>query len=387
MEPKKKPRKPKKLTKKLVDSLRTRELKGIRLYDSELPGFFVTCFPSGRRSFGVRYNIGTSRRWITLGPFGPLTVETAREAARQVLSEATLGGDPALDRKRKREEVMPTFEKWAADYLAECQRTRKRPDAIAWNLKWAVAAWRNRRLDTIDPEDVSLLFLSFRKTPIGANRFLATVKACFNDAVKKKLLRESPAAGIEGNRENPPRFRVLSDEELGQLWSAIEAEEDPHVRGAFRLLLETGARLSEVLGAKWENVDLEAPRWRLPDPKSGTSQMIVLADSTAEWLGKLPRVEDCPFVFPGIDPEKHRHDLKKPWERIRKAANLGDATIHDIRRTFGKLVAREAGLHMASAVLRHSDVRITASTYAPMAEAEMRVAVSKVLPFLRRTVA
>lgn len=379
-----KSRKPRKLTKKLVESLRTDEIKGIRLYDSELPGFLVTAFPSGRRTFSVRYNIGTSRRWVTLGPFGPLTVEAAREAARQVLSEATLGGDPALDRKRKREEIMPTFERWAADYLLEAQRTRKRPDAIAWNLKRAVAAWRNRRLDTIDPEDVSLLFLAMRKTPIGANRLLATVKACFNAAVRKKLLRENPAAGIEANRENPPRSRVLSDEELGRLWKAIEAEPDPHVKGAFRLLLETGARLGEVLGAKWEDVDLESCRWRLPDPKAGTSQTIVLAESTAEWLGKLPREEDSPFLFPGIDLVKHRADLKKPWERIRRTAELGNATLHDLRRTFGKLVAREAGLHMASALLRHSDPRITAAIYAPMAEAEMRSAVSKVLPFMRR---
>lgn len=379
-----KARKPRKLTKKLVESLRTDEIKGIRLYDSELPGFLVTVFPSGRRTFSVRYNAGTSRRWVTLGPFGPLTVEAAREAARQVLSEATLGGDPALDRKRKREEIMPSFEKWAADYLLEAQRTRKRPDAIAWNLKRAVAAWRTRRLDTIDPEDVSLLFLAMRKTPIGANRLLATVKACFNAAVKKKLLRENPAAGIEANRENPPRSRVLSDDELGRLWKAIEAESDPHVKGAFRLLLETGARLGEVLGARWEDVDLESCRWRLPDPKAGTSQTIVLAESTAEWLGKLPREEGSPFLFPGIDPEKHRADLKKPWERVRRTAELGDATLHDIRRTFGKLVAREAGLHMASALLRHSDVRITASTYAPMAEGEMRAAVSRVLPFMRK---
>jgi integrase len=384
METEKGTRKPRKLTKKLVESLRTRDLKGIRVYDAELPGFHVTTFPSGRRTFGVRYQAGTSRRWVTIGPFGPLTVEQAREAARQILSEATLGGDPALDRKRKREEVIPTFEQWAADYLSEAQRTRKRPDAIAWNLKRAVAAWRNRRLDTIDAEDVSLLFLAARKTPIGANRLLATIRACFQAAVKKKLIRENPAAGIEPNRENPPRARVLSDEELGRLWTAIEAEPDPHVRGAFRLLLETGARLGEVLGARWEDVDLEASRWRLPDPKAGTAQTIVLAESTAEWLGKLPREEDCPFLFPGIDPEKHRADLKKPWERVRKAAGLGDATLHDIRRTFGKLVAREAGLHMASALLRHSDPRITAAVYAPMAEAEMRSAVSKVLPFLRR---
>ncbi len=379
-----KTRKPRKLTKKLVESLRTEEIKGIRLYDSELPGFLVTVFPSGRRTFSVRYNAGTSRRWVTLGPFGPLTVEAAREAARQVLSEATLGGDPALDRKRKREEVIPTFEGWAADYLTECQRTRKRPDAIAYHLKRAVAAWRARRLDTIEPEDVSLLFLSMRKTPINANRFLATIKACFQAATKKKLIRENPAAGIEGNRENPPRFRVLSEDELRRLCDAIEREDDPHVKGAFRLLLETGARLGEVLGARWEDVDLDALRWRLPNPKAGVPQLVILAEITGEWIAKLPRVEGCPFLFPGIDPEKHRCDLKKPWERIRKAAELGDATIHDLRRTFGKLVASASGLHMASALLRHSDVRITASTYAPMAEGEMRAAVSRVLPFMRK---
>lgn len=373
-----------KLTKRLVESLRTVDPKGKKLYDSETPGFFVAYFPTGRKSFGVRYDVPGGRRWMTFSSFGVMTVEKAREAAKKLLSHAALGGDPALERKRRREDLAPTFEKWAETYLEEVGRTRKRPDAIAFHVKRATALWKSRRLDTITAQDVSAAFLSMKKTPTTANRWLATIAACFAAAVKKKVIPSNPALGIEPNRENPPRSRVLSDDELRAVWTAIEAEDDVYVRGAFRLLLETGTRLSEALGAKWEDVDLEALRWRLPDPKSGTPQTVVLAESTAEWLKELPRVKGSPFVFPGLEPDRPRYDLKKPWERIRKAAKLGDATIHDIRRTFGKLVARTAGLHMASALLRHSNPLITARVYAPHAEGEMREAVSKVLPFLRR---
>jgi len=49
-------------------------------------------------------------------------------------------------------------------------------------------------------------------------------------------------------------------------------------------------------------------------------------------------------------------------------------TIHDVRRTFGLHVTRTAGLHVASKLLRHSDIRVTQKVYAPLDLAELREA-------------
>ncbi|HQR44587.1 MAG TPA: hypothetical protein PK598_01065 [Thermoanaerobaculia bacterium] len=63
---------------------------------------------------------------------------------------------------------------------------------------------------------------------------------------------------------------------------------------------------------------------------------------------------------------------------------LADVHIHDLRRTFGLHVAKAAGLHVASKLLRHGDVRITERVYAPLGIETLRAAVEKrseVLPF------
>lgn len=65
------------------------------------------------------------------------------------------------------------------------------------------------------------------------------------------------------------------------------------------------------------------------------------------------------WVIPGRDPNGHRADLKRPWQKIREATGLLDVTIHDVRRTFGLYVTRTAGLQVASKLLRHSDIRVT----------------------------
>ena len=85
---------------------------------------------------------------------------------------------------------------------------------------------------------------------------------------------KNPAMGIRNFREAPPRARVLSDAEFARVVEAFEAIPDPHVRAAFVLLLDTGARKSEALCARWEDFDLEAGIWRIPSPKAGRPQVV-----------------------------------------------------------------------------------------------------------------
>ncbi|MBM4369650.1 MAG: site-specific integrase, partial [Deltaproteobacteria bacterium] len=171
-------------------------------------------------------------------------------------------------------------------------------------------------------------------------------------------------------REGPPRDRVLSADELPRVLAAFDALPDPHVRAAFVLLMDTGARKSEALRARWCDFDLDGGTWRIPSPKAGRPQVIPLAPHTVAFLRTVPRVG--PWFCPGRDPTEPREDLKGPWARIREAADLDGVTIHDLRRTFGLAVARAAGLHVASKLLRHSDIRITERVYAPLGLDDLR---------------
>lgn len=398
----------KKLTKRLIDAIEPGEAGGTWHGDSELPGLYLRSYPTGAKVFIVRFLAGRQRRYVVVGRYGPLTVDMARKRAKEILGTVALGGNPAEEKERARK--MPTFGEWVDTYLSRVRLENKDPRSYEKFLgarspkgKDLRARWGNRLLDSITPEDVSAFRDNLRKVsrkrkerradatgdadakpkeaapkgppPTTANRWMGAVRACFSAAVRAGHVRSNPAKGHTPLREAPPRARVLTTDEMERFLRALENEEDPHVKAAFRLLVETGARLTEVLRARWEDLDLESALWRIPSPKSGYPQTVPLGARTVAMLERLPKVG--PYVTAGRDPKRPRADLKKPWERLRTTAVLGDVRIHDIRRSFGLEVAKAAGLHVASKLLRHSSIKVTEAAYAPLGIDDLRAAVEK----------
>ena len=386
------------ITKETLPRLKTDDPRGRRFYDSSVRGLGIKVLPNGTKTFELRYGGRKHRRRLTLGRFGDLTLDQARELAKDVLAQArraALGQamDPAEVRRRQKE--MPTFSAWTTEYVKRIRGRLKSAKSIAWNLDRAVDAWGPRALDAVGRADVEALFQKIGKTgPTGANRWLAYTRSLFAEAVREGILSSNPAAGIGKMIEKPPRNRVLTDDEMKAFLGAVAQEEDVHARAGLYLLIETGARLSEVLRAKWEDLDLDSATWRIPSPKAGHPQAVPLSRSIVAKLKRLPRLGE--YVVAGRDRRTQRFDLKGPWERALALAReagkksragagfLENVTVHDLRRTFGYHVAKSAGLHVASKLLRHGDVRITEKVYAPLGIEELREAVeghSEVLPF------
>ena len=365
-----------KITKREVDRMATPAPGGrTTLRDSVLQGFAAVKFPTGRVSFVLEYGGRKNRRRFALGQYGPLTVEKARGEARRLLGTVAGGQDPKAERDDRRK--VPTFSEWLKPHLEDVDRRKKSSGDDHRFLKWAEKRWGKKPLSKITTDDVARAFEERRSKhgQISANRFLASVRACLQAAWRVEKVGENVAARVRLLPENQPRERVLSDEELGKVLTELDKLKDPHVRLAFEMLLSTGARKSEVLHARWEDVDLEAGTWRIPSPKAGHPQTVPLPRSTVAMLKNTPEVG--PWLIPGRWPEKHREDIRNPWKDIREAAGCEDVTIHDLRRTYGLHVARTAGLHVASKLLRHSTVRITERVYAPLGLDELRKATEK----------
>jgi integrase len=378
-----------KLTKKAIDALpQATNRKGEKHYDLALNCFGVLVYPSGTKSFFIEYGTRGHRKIMTLGKYGHLTLEQARNLAKKKLAGVIDGEDPLEDRRDKRK--MPTFGEWVDSYLEEVVARKKRPKEDQRYLGQAKQEWGSRPLDSITTDDVKKIFQGIAqkgKKPT-ANRWLASVRACLQEAWRTDKIPSNPAMKVRPMPENPPRDRVLSDEEFAKLLDAINDEEillDLYARAAFRLLVETGARLSEVLRARWEDVDLDGMIWRLPSTKAGKPQVVPLLPGTVSMLANLDRVG--PYVIPGKDPENPRFDLKRPWAKLQKTVGIEDASIHDLRRTFGLQIAKTAGLHAASKLLRHSDIRVTEQVYAPLGLDDLRDALEKrekVVPMRRK---
>jgi integrase len=182
------------------------------------------------------------------------------------------------------------------------------------------------------------------------------------------------------------RQRFLTETELARVGEVLsEAEkdgsEDPYALAAIRLLIFTGCRRDEILGARWAWVDIERGILNLPDSKTG-AKPVLLSPAAIEVLTNLEQVEGNPFIIVGARAGQRWVNLRKVWVRIRERAGLKpeiltngkvqQVRLHDLRHSFASLLADGgASLTMIGKLLGHSNPQTTAR-YAHLTDDPLR---------------
>ena len=123
-----------------------------------------------------------------------------------------------------------------------------------------------------------------------------------------------------------------------------------------KLLILTGVRKSEIRKARWEHVHLEQGILTVPVSKSGKARHIPLSDEAVEVFLSIPKVEGCPWVFPGHAPGKPLSDIFLFWNKLRRLLEQAEGIsrspqfLHKIiingrrKSLFSRRIARNAGL-------------------------------------------
>jgi integrase len=356
-----------KLTKRLVDAT-TPTGKDFVLWDDEMSCFGLRVKPSGAKSYIIQYrNIHGRSRKITIGTHGILTPDEARSQARLLLAEVERGGDPAEDKHTARQ--APTFAEVAERYMDEHAIVKKKPRSIKEDKrlleKVILPVLGPRKLGDITRANIANFHHSLREAPYQANRALSLLSKIFNLAEKWGLRGDgtNPCRHVEKYKEEK-KERYLTPGELSRLGvtlSDAEAarEELPQAIAAIRLLVLTGARLSEILTLQWAHVDLDRRELALPDSKTG-KKTIQLGEPAAEVLMNMPRYVGSPYVIAGQKAGQHLVGLPKIWGRIRGKAGLSDVRIHDLRHSFASSAA-QAGMSLPfiGALLGHRELATT----------------------------
>ena len=373
-----------KITKRMVDQI---EADGAdRFYwDSDLPGFGVRVRGSGRKYYVVQYRADGRVRRITLGRHGAIPTETARRRAMAAISEAKGGGDPAAARDERRKAV--TMKQLGKRFLEEYVPNHCKPSTAyeyGRSVKFFIDPRIGRRkVRDIKRSDIAELHHELRETPYQANRTLGVLSKIFSQAEVWGLRPDgsNPCLHVKRYKEEK-RERFLNAEEfsrLGQVLDEIlhDGSETRSAVVAFRLLMLTGCRLSEIQKLRWEHVDLDAGELRLPDTKTG-GRAVPLAPSAVRLLQSLPRDDDNPWVIAGKKPGSHLTDLQHPWRRIRARAELDDVRIHDLRHSFAsRALALGEGLPMIGKLLGHTQVQTTAR-YAHLARDTVKASAARI---------
>jgi integrase len=378
------------------------------VWDDKLKGFGVIVYPTtGLKTYVAQYRKDGRSHRVIIGKHGRLTPDEARREAKALLGDVEKGANPALERRTKRE--APTLNNVAEGFLAYAYAKKKSGTARGYDnaLRLHILPqFGTKRLTKITHADVESLHASMSDRRPQANRTLAVLSAVWTWAAKQKHVdaASNPAKSVEKYRESA-RERYLINAELLRLSEALSAAEttglpysvdesnpkakhapkpdnrlrkfDRHSIAAIRLLMLTGARLREILDAKWEHVDLERGMIFLADSKTGRKP-IYLSAAAAAILSALPRVDGNPYVIPGEKKGQPRADLKRPWDAICQATGLDGVRLHDLRHSFASVGAGASlGLPIIGKLLGHSQPSTT-QRYAHLDADPMRRAVETI---------
>ncbi|MEY4671198.1 MAG: hypothetical protein RLZZ415_1077 [Pseudomonadota bacterium] len=384
------------LTKGVVDSCNAAD-KRYDVWDSKLPGFGLRVGTSGAKTYVVRYRANgggrsAPRRYVTVGRHGTLTVEQARKKAQQILAEATVGEDPAMQRNARREELkmaalIDLYEKEGCfiqrgKRQGEPMKDRTKTYTIARLRHHVVPLLGTKRVSEVNVTEIERFFRevatgkSASDTKIGhrkrivvrggdgaARKVFRDLSAVFSFAVRRQIVETNPCEKAVVRKTDNRRERFLSIDEIKRLGTALDELEAEGMNlkalQITRLWVLTGCRRQEIAELKWNEIDFERGLLVLADSKTGRS-VRPLAAAAVKLLQTIERDEDSDFVFPADSGESFFQGTKKVWPKIIAKAGLEGVTPHTLRHTVGAIATSSGeALALTGAILGHANMRST----------------------------
>lgn len=403
-----------KLTKKVVDAAAPRDEKYF-VWCSELAGFGVRVFPSGRRVYYADYRtkIGTRRR-MSLGAHGKITVDEARKLAITTLGDVIRGEDPAEERTSRRKSI--TVAELCDRYLEAADKGLIMGKRGAAKKASTLYVDRGRIERHIKPLLGKRLVIELTQPDV--QRFVRDVQAgktadviktgsrgkavveggagtaartvgllggILSFAISEGIITANPAAGVKKPADRK-RKRRLSADEFAALGKALRVVEDSQeerwqaVTGV-RLLALTGCRLGEIVKLRWSEVDRAESCLRLADSKEGAS-VRPIGRAVVALLNNLRPVAGSPFVLPAARGSGVFASLDDALERIAARAGLPDVTAHTLRHSFAS-AAGDLGYSDSTigALLGHAGSTVT-SRYVHHLDAVLIAAADRVAAWI-----
>lgn len=333
-------------------------------YDTECPGLCLEVRPK-KRSFHLRYR-NQRGKWVQrlIADANTVKLNEMREYANRLKGQIALGDDP-FEKREALKEVLK-FKQFVDDYYMPYAKSYKR----SWStdeclLRNHVLPFIGRLyMDEVTRGHITSLLSKHRKThkPASTNRVLVLIRFIYNCAIKWEThgIVKNPTAKIESFPVNNNRERYITAEEATRLFKALEKSGTVMLKYIIAMLLLTGARKSEVVHAKWKDIDVAMRLWRIEHNKGGKTRYVPLSDSTLRLLAEVPRVEGSEYVFPNPDTKQPYRHLYHPWHAVRTQAGLSDVRIHDLRHSFASfLINSGRSIYEVQRILGHTQITTT----------------------------
>lgn len=335
-------------------------------------GLWVRVLPEskgGAINFYYRFQISGKERRFNCGTYAATTLANARAARNAARKLVQQGIDPVLKEEANRAaatsaQAMEQMEKTVDDLFLDWKRVylvAHRSDKGAfvesiYNFDIKAALGKMKAKDVRLPHIVQVIdTILARGVRRKANMVLSTMRQMFRHGLGRGIVETDPTLGLSRNQaggKETPVDRNLSFDEVVELNSKMPSTGlHPKMQAGLWLILATGARVGELLKAKWSDVDMDAGHWRIPieNAKNKTAHLIHLSAFAATQLTVLAELRSAVYLFAGQKDKTHMSDKalsKAVRDRIRtepltartpKTGTLlltgGEWSPHDLRRT------------------------------------------------------
>lgn len=193
------------------------------------------------------------------------------------------------------------------------------------------------------------------------NRYMAAISIVLTKAVREYgWIEENPMLKVTKKTESRGRERYLSEEEHAALLKACSEASNPLINLLVVIALSTGARFSEIVNLKWENVNLKDKVFYFMNTKNGDNRAIPISSTAYNLLQKHSKVRkiNSGYVFARPDGKKPLH-LRHQWDEAIKRAGLEGFRFHDLRHTAASYLAMNgATLVEISEILGHKTMQM-----------------------------
>jgi integrase len=324
---------------------------------------------TGTKSFFWARRTNGRLVWHTIGSCADVTLEQARTRASEINAEIAKWkeggyvGPLPLGAPQGVPTVSGIFEDFCTLFLTG--RSKDSGKSARWQFERYLSPLGQKRLSSVTRAEVRDLHaqLTGKHGKVTANRSVQLLRRMINWAIRTtRYFGENVATKIELHTEKK-RKRFVQPDELPRLFVALKEEPSRDLRDYVALALWTGARKSDVLSMRWQDVSLDDNRWRVPETtKTGESYDIALTPEVVEILAqRFAQRTSTVWVFPSRGVTEHIVDLKGAWKKLLCRAKIANLTQHDLRRTLGSYqAAAGASLSVIGKSLGHKSIQATA---------------------------
>jgi integrase len=339
--------------------------------------------------YECRYQLRGRGHWMGLGSARDFSLEEARERARKERQRLADGDDPLQLRRAERAAkaaaaaTEKTFKECATAYIQQHQ--------AGWKSAKHGQTWLTTLQDYAFPKigamDVAAIdrqhILQILEQPVRAALGFPAgpfwqARAVTADRVRTRIKLILDWAKVRGYRsgDNPASAELIKQalpkptavapvrhhaglpyQQIPQFIQTLRQREGIGPR-ALEFLILTAARAGEVLGATWDEINLETKEWIIPEGrmKNAKEHRVPLSAAALELLRALPREAANPFLFVGMRQQRLSEATMGRLLRDRLGGGGGGATVHGFRSSFSDWAHERTAspAHVIEMALSHS---------------------------------